>query len=908
MPNSMNKFRYILYVLLTIGIAFYITYPLLTGTYNYPLGEYEIYKSFMVNFIETLKKGELPVWNEYVGGGHPAMYFGHYPITQNTFLYMLFGVNDSTYYFVRFLSLIILLASFVYAGRLLKFGYLTSLIGSLVYFSINFISRWLMADTIGNLVLVYPLLVVLIFRIIKDEQWKTILIFNLVYIFWLIGGHITYVYTNLIMLSVIYWVSVFTMDTRPLRPSNLRRRISLYFILFIIPVVAVLYQYYFVYDIIKVSNKFKEGLIASPFETIVWEQLLRSFKNSSYFWVGLILVAISSIRKSVRILNSIYIAAAILLLYSIIADIQFASVPIFLVDYIPISNSSDFRWALLLYFGLPYLIFKRSRFVVRIDEFVICISLLSYYFYSPDNISGMDHDLFLELSSFVRIFFVLCIFFSMKSYRNNKMVKILAISLIVLYLIRSHLTIPLMRFAGIVWYPTRDSVAFSAAFAFLFLFGLRNLGIFFLNALKNKSVKVGHYEAVYHIKYVILLTLLAVLVQDSYHKFYDGQCNKVVFPNRMNLVNTEREGKALNNRKEILSLNSQLLALDKRTDYFYRIFTPEPVFTYLAGDLQSHKIHDAAIYESSMSKDYRDFFDYVILKKPLLDSKEIKNVLPHAVFTKHIYPGLNVSQGQISYNDVFLFSAVDAPYLKNQNIEFFWDIMQVKYLVVGSAFSKALEGFSDKENYKLLGYYPSLDLNLYEITKNKKYSKFGILPLGDNEDFDKVMERLNSGDVDVLKDVYARVIYLDKDTKDFTPLEKVADRKVSSANIITDSSLSQTVNGQQSLSGFTLLKNQTEQSRRYYEIDAEQKGILIEFESWNTHWGLTVNKDKKDLYKAFRIFRGIKIEPGRNVIELRYKVQYFKELFWLSVGALCIYGIFLIKVLLDDTANKKSLL
>src|SRR4030065_233673 len=127
-------------------------------------------------------------------------------------------------------------------------------------------------------------------------------------------------------------------------------------------------------------------------------------------------------------------------------------------------------------------------------------------------------------------------------------------------------------------------------------------------------------------------------------------------------------------------------------------------------------------------------------------------------------------------------------------IRIFLNIMQVKYLVIGSVFSKALEEFSNKENYKLLGSYPNLDLNVYEITKNKGYSRFGILPLENGEDFDKAAERINSGDVDVLRDVYARIVYLDKDNKDFT-----------------------------------LLKGQTEHSGRDYEIDAKKKGMLIEF-------------------------------------------------------------------------------
>src|SRR3989344_2251483 len=183
------------YLLLPASIAIYMIYPLLTGEYFYFNTEYDLYKSFLVTFIETLKHLELPVWNEYVGGGHPAMYFGHYPITHNTLFYMLFGANDFTYYFMKFVNLAILLASFVYAGKILKFGYLMSLIGALVYFSVNFASRLFLYDTAGNL-LIYPILLALMLQIIKDEQWKAVIIFSLIYIFWLSGQLITYRYKS----------------------------------------------------------------------------------------------------------------------------------------------------------------------------------------------------------------------------------------------------------------------------------------------------------------------------------------------------------------------------------------------------------------------------------------------------------------------------------------------------------------------------------------------------------------------------------------------------------------------------------------------------------------------------------------------------------------------------------------
>ena len=489
--------------------------------------------------------------------------------------------------------------------------------------------------------------------------------------------------------------------------------------------------------------------------------------------------------------------------------------------------------------------------------FTVYISLLSYYFYSPENAAGFDYKLYNELSPYSRMMFILCLLFSMRSYRRNNTVKITVISLIILYLIRSHLTIPLMRLTGIIWYPVRDGSIFSALFAFLFMFGLKNVMVLSSRTFKTNVLRSSNTIIVKPIGYAILLILLALLTQDSFNKFYNGQTNKVIFPNQMHLASTSREVEVLKSREEIPTLNSQLLNLNKASTHFYRIFAPEAVFVYLAGSLQDHKIRDAAIYESSISKSYKDFFDYTILRKTPLDNKDLKNILPHAVFTKHVLSGLNSYVGT-TYNDVYIFSPEDAPYLQSQNIEFFWDLMQVKYLVIGSVFSKALEGFSDKENYRLLGSYPNLDLNVYEITKNKKYSRLGVLPLNSEQDFNEVMGKINSEDVDILKQVYEKVVYLDQDTK-----------------------------------GFTLIRSQADGSRRYYEIDAKQKGILIEFESYNHYWRLKINGEKKDHYKAFRILLGMTIEPGTNKIEINYRVRHFKGLFILSTLVTLLYGFFL---------------
>ena len=243
-----NRIKIIIGILLPIGIALYITYPLLSGEYLYPFAEYELWKSFVINFIDTLKKGGLLQWNEYVGGGHPALYFGHYPLSQNTFFYMAFGLSDFTFYFTKFLSLAILLLSFIYACKYFRLSYPIALAGALVYFSVNFVIRVFVAETIGNLLFLYPLLMIFVVKIIEERKTKDILIFSLFYIFWLSGGHIIYVYMHLMMLSIFYLITVLVFyKSGAFKVANLKRLIPLYFILFIIPLLAVLYQYYFIF-------------------------------------------------------------------------------------------------------------------------------------------------------------------------------------------------------------------------------------------------------------------------------------------------------------------------------------------------------------------------------------------------------------------------------------------------------------------------------------------------------------------------------------------------------------------------------------------------------------------------------------------------------------------------------------
>jgi len=1023
--NFFLRTRQLIHILIPVGIALYIIYPLLSGDYFYPFAEYELLKSFMINFIDTLRNAELPQWNDYVGCGQPAVTFGHYPISQNTIFYMIFGYSDFTYFFTRFTGLATLFLVFIYACKFLKLSYFYALIGSLVYFCVNFVVRSIIMETVGNLYPIFPLLFVLVIYIVSDKSFirkREVVIFSLFYILWLSGGHLTYELMPLVMLSIVYWIAIFIFHYKSLKLVDFTRFTGLYFILFVVPLSAVLYQYYFIYDVISDSNRFKPGLIVSPFESIAWKQLLLSFHSSSYFWVGLFcciiyaivsflpkkcdsdlltkkekipsplllllipflfivsglvdikmpgnnivangeisenIHAVKSYKSSLQSVpngqtgnclkittaeNSIgyaYFAVPtqvgkkykftayykkgsapngqIKIGTSIdVTDLYYSGVlsnsnwipyscefrapnkvtyitlvnltstkeqssffdtitlkklePLLIADsdYVSILKSTVFKIAFTLYIVLVFLAFcKKKIFTLEISfsallnyafVFIAYMSLLSYYFFSPENIigdaNGYDYDLFRELSPTLQIIFCLVVLYSIEGYQKRKVVKIIVLSLIVLYLIRSHFTIPLMRFTGIVWYATRDGTIYSLFFAVLFMFGLRNIMFHLTGFIKFR--KTANY-----IKYGILFLLIVLLVRDSYNKFYKGTSHRFIYVKNEELVRPEvpMDQGALDAHKEVVLLKERLLTLDKETDHYYRMFAPGNNYFYLEGSLQDHKMYEAFIYDSSITKELQDFYEFTILNKKPVNTRKLKDAMPYFLFTRHVHAGINLTHREIPYGDFFMFAPNDTKYIKEQNIEFLWDIMQVKYIIIDAALSKVLDSFATREqHYNLLDRYPKLGLNLYEITKEKKYSRLAILPVDDGESHDQMMENINSKDIEILKHLYSKLVFLDKHTKDFT-----------------------------------LLKNKRVNSKRFYEIKSERSGILIEFESWNKNWELERNDKKENVLKAFQMFKGIKIEPGLNKIEISYGLKLFNLLFFFSIFVILAYVTLLVK-------------
>ena len=80
---------------------------------------------------------------------------------------------------------------------------------------------------------------------------------------------------------------------------------------------------------------------------------------------------------------------------------------------------------------------------------------------------------------------------------------------------------------------------------------------------------------------------------------------------------------------------------------------------------------------------------------------------------------------------------------------------------------------------------------------------------------------------------------------------------------------------------------------------------MIDFESWNHNWELKVNDKDEKLQKAFQMFKGIRLQPGLNQIELTYHLKYFKELFILSIFVILIYIVLLGRIYYVEKNNKK---
>ena len=912
-PNTITRLAYIL---VALGISFVLTKPLITGDYFYPIGEYELYKSFLINFVQTLREFELPVWNKFVGNGHPAMYFGHYPLTQNTLIYLVFGYSDTVFYWTRFLNLSLMFSSFLLVGRLLGVSWLIALCGGLIYFSVNFVNRFFISDTLGNLVVFYPLLIVLAITIPRQPEKNKghMLLFVLTYVLWLSGGNITYHPMHLLMLTTCYFASyLFSVERITIKKTS--QEIGWYLALFIAPLAVVAHQYYFVVDVILDSNRLKPGLVVGLGNKEPWLQFIRSFEASSYFWVSAVVLVFYTIWKGWieprdwsqgsrtntrfgRVVSSTLIIT-LLIWISYRGFVESAISPLAIgYDYFPIAQSKIFWTALVGVFSLEFA-YRRVGNTGPVTPvswmwLAIAVSLISHFFFSPENIvgdvNGYDYDLFRELSTPVQFFFLICVLLASRWAAKLFVVRVALTSLIVLYIFESHLTIPLMRFTGYVWYATRDGMILSGLFCLLFVLGMRILveqyggtwvqqilpvrrfdetktldGTTNLRrpvGLKKRARQVNLLRARSSVAFSFVMAgvVLVVALGDAHDKVYLGTSHRYIFPKNPDLVVSGWDRSVWEATQKIPSLSLELQQHIREGNQFSRVFTPENHYLLLAGNWQSDQVFEAGIYDSSISAAYQDFYDMFFPGEETDTERELKDVLPYFLFTRHVHAGLELNSRDIPYGDFFLFDPkTDLSNHSEEKFRLFLDLMQVKLILVSDKFSGVLDRSKTNEGFRLIREFPEGigHLNLYETLWPQRSGEYAFLPQKDDEELEQLRAILSSSNHGTLRDLYDRLIF-DADG---------SDRFVVTKQNSTPGLLSGTVET---------------------KVFTDSPGFIIHFDGWNKNWEYSFDgKAWDEPYKAFHIFRAIETGGEQSTLKQRYRLPWFRELCWLGLVSLC---------------------
>ena len=925
----------IVWITVAVGMSFFLTKPLIDGDYFYPVGEFELLKSFLVNFVHTLRSGDLPVWNPFVGNGHPAMYFGHYPINHNTLIYLIFGFSDGVFYGTRFLNLSILFASFLLIRRYLGVSWLVALTGAVIYFSINFVDRKFIPETLGSLVFLYPLLMVFAMKIARQPRKdKTlVLLFVLTYVVWLSGGNITYIPMHLLMLMSIYVVSYLFFKVS-FQPKKIGLECGWLFLLFVAPITLVAYQYIFVIDVILDSNRLKPGLIVGIGNAEPWGQLFRSLCASSYFWVsglGFSLFGAYKFwitRQEPGIQDSpryIFLGAFSLMFIAIflvwisrdgLGEVGDALLAVG-YDYSAIATSVIFIISLFAVLGLE-IGYRRVYLVEHSPKIswvwlAVSISLISHFFFSPENImgdvNGYNFDLFRELSKPIQFIFLSCVFLA--SVRANKLpiVRVSLVTLIVLYVFESHLTIPLMRFTGFIWYATRDGIILSALFCFLFIFGFQTLiedyvGTFikrYLQLIRNGELRplrriiknTGRSRLmvkprrsrglenrrVIAVTQIVAGAVLVSVLGDAHEKLYLGTSHRYIFPKNQTLLVSGWDRAVWKATEAVPSLSRELQEQIANQDGFSRLFSPENHYTLLAGHWQSVAVYEAGIYDSSISAAYQEFFDILFDKQRSTTTGDLVDALPYFLFTRHVHEGLGLSSREIPYGDFFLFDPrTDLANLSENNFRLFLNLMQVKFILVRDKFGRVLDQWGGPKGFKLIREFPEIDhLYLYKTLWPTPSGRYAFLPKNDNETFDALHEQLNSSDLNVLQALYDRLIFNADQSETF-----VVNRHAQPPRLLNGLSESKVITA--------------------------SPGYVIHFDSWNKNWEYSLNGGVWEKpTKAFHLFRAVKTNGGSAEIKERYRLPFFREFFLTGMVAFIgLLFLLLTRLYISSRSLKKS--
>jgi hypothetical protein len=106
--------------------------------------------------------------------------------------------------------------------------------------------------------------------------------------------------------------------------------------------------------------------------------------------------------------------------------------------------------------------------------------------------------------------------------------------------------------------------------------------------------------------------------------------------------------------------------------------------------------------------------------------------------------------------------------------------------------------------------------------------------------------------------------------------------------------------------GFRISGTDLRSNRQRFIIEADRPGILIVFDGWHPDWKAFRNGSPTELHRVFLNFRGLHLESGENRIDLVFEPQYLKIGAAISIISIILLTCFSFRSLISSRSRKEK--
>lgn len=806
-----------LFSLLSAAIFYH---PLIAGEFIYGSPEFFLYRSNLAAFWAQLFSGSLPLWNERVGAGQPQVIFGHYPLSFTGFFYGIFGTGEMAYAGLRVLSLTTVLLSGVYGAYRFCLPLAAGFFAGWIYFGLGFVERFFAADTVILTMTLFPLCAIQLIIVLRERRWlwPDVLFFFAVYLAWISGASITFLVMPMVFLAAMGVCAV-------IRFGYVCREafFSLTYLL-LLPLLLLSPQFFLVTETVFDSNRVRPGLLASIFSLEPWSQFFTSFSLTLFPWLISLayFLEIKKIRaRGVVFALAIFLAALIFggneLLglgsaYEIIAALGL----LFVLDINRAGRISQAR---------------RRNWSAAFIPTCLLLLLTAHFFLLPDILVkdtalAYDPGLYQELGFFGRFIVMFFCLAALRISRARATLAILLGMLVFVYFMRAHGTILSTRLFAIIWYATRDGALVSLCYATLALFGVK--AMFDRLSARMRNFRSHSYFQVAQLSLCLLLTAIVAIAVHS--KCFKGTTHRMLMPTAGSdpLLS---EGPA-----ELSRLGQALQFWSEKSPGFFRVFQPANSQLMIAGAYQHLGIHDAAIYDSTISRRLYGFYrEFILGKQDFFSGDSLLRAMPYAEHAPTVNAAFGLTAGAVEYRDFFLHHHDDLRHLSEERMRLWWKLSGTKILLLTPGLMSWLGKYKDSNRYKPLLHFPVLGIHVVEyLDYPANYSRLALLRLRAGESLADLWRLLQQRNTENWLALTERLEFL-QDPRNARPAS----------------------NG--------------DSFEFELERPLEGEAVLVQLEAWHRGWNAAVNGQVTTIEPAFEIYRGIYLGPGAKKVTLRFK-------------------------------------